>query len=742
MPERIALTVGINCYPGDPLRVCVHDAQQVAECLSMPEYGFAVSMLLDDQASRRLLMKQLGEFFRTDAGAYLFYFSGHGWATDTGVYLVTVDGDEVECGIELDYLRRLITNVAKPDATVVVILDCCHSGAATIRRTLQAGVDLRAQDVGRAIPSLPPGRVVLAACRGDQLAYEDPVVGYSVFTFHLLEGLLGQAADAGGDIAVPTLYDYLSRCLAEAGLQTPFFRGDIAGRLLLGRGFIPRDRPVFTEERAARLESEAAQHLQEYQARSAIWSSNLDQWKAEGFKSACQTLEPILRWFEHRVTGDSRLATRPTFVQLRREATSRLAALCSLDAGTVTTEGVATEWLGKGTFGQLWKVEPQIQGRPLAYKVYHAADLLVEDKVRRFRRGYQAMQQLDHPHIVKVHKFSDCPLGFYMDFIDGPNLRSFTGTIDEPQEILSILLTVAETLKHAHNRKVIHRDVKPENIVLSHEPSTGRWRPFLTDFDLAWFSTATQITTHEGLGTWQYSAPEQLMTPTSASAHAPSVDSYAFAQLCYFALLGSDPEPLGYEENPRRLEGRIRAGWLAQAATDFLGLYVDCTQRKAESRPDFQEICKRLARILQLLSDIGPSSLLPLDRFLRELVFSMVGISGQNVIGSNSFLTVSQKTLVSVDVRGEHLSAVDLTYDFQSQVPPVLEGVGTFEQLRRILNARVDSVLRGCSGVKWHHGKQSPFQVFADQNGVPLTLDGLGCARVVISRVVDAIEGK
>src|SRR3989442_2834793 len=91
--EQIALVVGIDAYPSQPLSVCVHDAIEVGAALGLPEYGFSVSRLLDKDAKRRPLKKTLESFFRTNASNYIFYFSGHRWATDVGVYLMTVDAD-------------------------------------------------------------------------------------------------------------------------------------------------------------------------------------------------------------------------------------------------------------------------------------------------------------------------------------------------------------------------------------------------------------------------------------------------------------------------------------------------------------------------------------------------------------------------------------------------------------------------------------------------------------------------
>ena len=71
--ERIALVVGIDSYSQQPLRVCAHDASEVAAALSMPEYGFDVQLILNKDATRKALRKRLEAFFRTQAKTYLSF---------------------------------------------------------------------------------------------------------------------------------------------------------------------------------------------------------------------------------------------------------------------------------------------------------------------------------------------------------------------------------------------------------------------------------------------------------------------------------------------------------------------------------------------------------------------------------------------------------------------------------------------------------------------------------------------
>lgn len=737
--RKEALITGVNSYPTMPLNVCVDDAKEVSAALAMPEYGYNVKTLLNEAVTRRQLKEALDTLFRTEADDYLFYFSGHGLTTDVGVYLATVDADNVDTGIELDYLKRLITKVAPVNARVILILDCCHSGAASARGGNLNSVEVRNAELASAVVGLPQDRIVLAACKDDQLAYEYNSLGHGIFTFHLLQGLLGEAADGEGLVSVTGLYEYVSDLVESAGLQTPVFRGDMAGRSILGIGLTPRTRPYIPEENLVALERDAKQHLLDYQKCIAQSFGQLESWKREGHKAACQMLEPILEWFERKLKEYPQLKTRKTFLEQHNAAVQRLSTLSSIDVGTTVTEGEVTERLGAGTFGTVWKVEDQSNNRFIAYKVYHPTDFNEPEKIGRFKRGYDAMRQLDHPYIVRVHKLTQAPLGFYMDYIDGPNLRNFTGTLDEPLQTIPILLTVAETIKHAHARHVIHRDVKPENLILSQD-AAGKWHPHLTDFDLAWYSTASRLT-KDAFGTVQYSAPEQMATPMAASAHAPTTDAYSFGQLCFYAVTGSDPVPLEYANNYRALEIRLRGGWIVAAAHKFMNLYADCTEHKYNKRPSFDLICDRLFEIIQILRDVSPVETLTESRFIKELIFAMVGISSETTETDNAFVTLSGKIRIEIQITKLHHKSTDLTLDFHIQHPLMLDSASSHEQARKSIFSRLGNAIANFPETRLRHGSLTPFQVYVDLRSIPLNLHGVDVTRAIVSRMIEVLEG-
>jgi hypothetical protein len=311
---------------------------------------------------------------------------------------------------------------------------------------------------------------------------------------------MGEASNSEGQITLMAIVDYVLRAFKDISSQTPVARAALFGHFVLGDGFDKRLVVSSTVDVASIVE-EGRAHLRRYHQIYVGNAADETKWKEAGQYACCQALAPIIDWFERQPQAIRQV---PVFRELALRLDSRLAQLCVLDEGMRTPEGHLTKLIGAGSFGRVWEVAGS-NGKS-AFKAYHANEIHVVEKLRRFRQGYRAMEQLDHPHIVKVHRFVKAPLGFFMDFVEGANLRELITEFQEPGEILQMLTIVADTLRHAHTRGVVHRDVKPENIILEYAPESSCWLPYLTDFDLAWFSSASQMT-KEAMGTIYYSAP-------------------------------------------------------------------------------------------------------------------------------------------------------------------------------------------------------------------------------------------
>jgi len=731
--EKLAVVIGINDYSSAPLECCVNDAREVAAALQMPEYGFETNVLLDGDATRLNILHAIDSCRSRNPLLFLLYFSGHGCTTDIGSYLVTHDGAPLDEGLDLQALGRLLAKMAQTRTTSVVILDCCHSGAAS--PWVEHGRALRPSGVETALPALGLSRVVLAACRPDQLSYEDSSLGRGLFTYHILEGMLGNAADYEGIISIHSLFDYVCRPFENQTRQTPVFRGDIAGRIILAEGFPPRLGKPVGEDLARHLEMEGRHYLDDYASRTAV---SYSEWKESGHYAACQTLAPVLHWFDSRFDEYPDLNSRQSFRTLYDSALGRLAQLGRVEAGTNIGSGIITDRIGDGAFGSVWKVRLPTDSF-LAYKIYHPHELTLDEKWSRFERGYRAMKQLDHPRIVCVYEYTDCPVGFLMDYINGPNLRHVSAGIQDPAQILELLVIVAETLWHAHGRGVIHRDIKPENIVVRYEQTTGRWIPYLTDFDLAWFSTATMIT-KDAMGTLYYAAPEQLANPKSRASHERTVDVFSFGQLLYFAVTGSDPIPLGVADNQRALRERLNKWPSQKAAQIVIDLYAKCSERQPSRRPPaFDLVADALGSSLNHLRSTDRKDTLSNTEVIHEIVFSLAGL-GTNGADEfrGTFVSLSGRTRVSIGAIREHGDKLDLECRFSPETLTI-SGV-SHEEARMLLNTRIDSVLHSFHMAKRRSGRQGGYEVYIQIERVPRSSACVDMCRPIISRVIEVIE--
>lgn len=141
------------------------------------------------------------------------------------------------------------------------------------------------------------------------------------------------------------------------------------------------------------------------------------------------------------------------------------------------------ELLGQGGMGAVYKARQLKLDRLVALKVLSAEAGRDAAFAERFMREARALARLNHPHIVTIHDFGEAGGLFYflMEFVDGPNLRDLlrAGPMDLART-LAIIPQICDALQYAHDEDVVHRDVKPENILLDRK---GRVK--VADFGLA-----------------------------------------------------------------------------------------------------------------------------------------------------------------------------------------------------------------------------------------------------------------
>jgi serine/threonine-protein kinase len=194
------------------------------------------------------------------------------------------------------------------------------------------------------------------------------------------------------------------------------------------------------------------------------------------------------------------------------------------------------ELVGSGGMSNVFRAHDRLLERTVALKILHEQYTRDEDYVERFRREARAVAQLTHPNIVTVidRGEQDGRQFIVFEFVEGQNLKELSaqGPLD-PHEAIRLTLQVAHALSFAHARGLVHRDVKPQNVLLNEDGQAK-----VTDFGIARSLDVHGVTqTGTVLGTSDYIAPEQAR----GQKVDPKTDIYSLGAVLYELLTGEVP---------------------------------------------------------------------------------------------------------------------------------------------------------------------------------------------------------
>jgi serine/threonine protein kinase len=195
--------------------------------------------------------------------------------------------------------------------------------------------------------------------------------------------------------------------------------------------------------------------------------------------------------------------------------------------------------LGKGGMGEVYEAYDTDKGRTVALKLL--TDQYAQDETfrTRFLRESRAAAVLQEPHVIPIHDWGEIDNILYIDMrlVQGQTLHDLLKTRAlEPQRAVDIIRQIAAALDAAHAQGLIHRDVKPQNIIVTPDDFA-----YLVDFGIAEAKGDTHLTmAGYQVGSFDYMAPERF----GDEAATPAVDVYSLACVLYEALTGAKPFPV------------------------------------------------------------------------------------------------------------------------------------------------------------------------------------------------------
>ncbi|MBQ0982294.1 serine/threonine protein kinase [Micromonospora sp. M61] len=255
---------------------------------------------------------------------------------------------------------------------------------------------------------------------------------------------------------------------------------------------------------------------------------------------------------------------------------------------------VLHERIGLGGMSEVWRADDDVLGRPVAIKVL-AGQLAADPQLRAtIQREARAAARLTHPHVTQVYDYAEATLTggvvvpyLVMELVDGHNLadRLRTGPLPWP-EAVRVAGQIAAALAAAHRIGVVHRDVKPGNVMLT---DTGAK---VLDFGIAALGGLDSQSGEPLMGTPAYFAPERL----TAGPPDPASDIYALGALLYRTLTGQAPLPVQSWEDALEVHRRgtpvppLRVPGLP---ADIAELTLACLAANPADRPSAAHLARR-----------------------------------------------------------------------------------------------------------------------------------------------------
>ena len=348
---------------------------------------------------------------------------------------------------------------------------------------------------------------------------------------------------------------------------------------------------------------------------------------------------------------------------------------------------IIVDWIGQGGMGQVFKAIHKMLGRECAVKVL-PLHKTTPDAIENFRREIRAQAKLDHPNLVRAYDAGEDGNVHYLvvEYVKGTDLRRLVRTNGRlsVQRAASIVRQAADGLAHAHERNLIHRDIKPGNILVNPNGIAK-----LSDLGLAFYlNDPKDPRVGKIVGTADYLSPEQIKTPlqiTSAS------DIYSLGCTLYYAVTGKVPFPGGTPKS-KALRHLEETPWHPrrfneEVSDDFVDLIGDMMEKDPKQRiRQAEEVSERLAPWADDSTLMYPVEFDSRQRWTPGPVHEVDDQATDPNLESNggSSSKVSHSNLQATSVMSDQPTDHSSIYQSSTKPPPPLSTVEQYSAAKRL----------------------------------------------------------
>lgn len=272
--------------------------------------------------------------------------------------------------------------------------------------------------------------------------------------------------------------------------------------------------------------------------------------------------------------------------------------------------------IASGAFGVVFRATDEL-GSIFAVKLLHAEIRKKKELLNAFRRGVRSMKIISErniPGVARVRSASEIPAAIVMDWVDGSTLNEIvrSGTLRDWRKILEIGFQLTSIIEQTHNlpERVLHRDIRPANIMIDGYWEDDELKVTVLDFDLSWHRGSVEKSVVFGSALAGYLAPEQVERRHNVSTQHASVDSYGIGMTLFFMIAGRDPAPGEHAHKNWDRELSIAAGTPARPAwksapNRISRLIKNATHDRQERRWDLSQIRSEIERVMAAVDSMS-----------------------------------------------------------------------------------------------------------------------------------------